>query len=137
MIKKHHEVHKDQTFLHKAETGIDKDLAAREAIALLDKEYEIFNPPNMPGVKVLTRYDCWDEEKTIEEWMEEFKSKPGQAHGLSPVYQEYDYCWKPVEIIDYDPVDKKFIVKVCATGTEKKVTRLSLLFFNEDPEKFK
>lgn len=86
VIKKHHEVHKDETFLHKAETGIDKDQATREAIALLDKEYEIFNEPTMPGVKVLTRYDCWDEEKTIEEWMEEFKSKEGQAHGLSPVY---------------------------------------------------
>jgi len=37
---------------------------------LLDKEYEIFNEANMPGVKVLTRYDTWDEDKTIEEWVE-------------------------------------------------------------------
>jgi hypothetical protein len=130
-------VQKDQTFLHKAETGIDKDLATKEAIALLEKEYEIFNTPDMPGVKVLTRYDCWDEEKSIEEWMEEFKSNPGQAHGLSPIYQDYDYCWKPIEIVDYDYKEKKFLVRVCATGQEKYVTRLSLLFFQEDPEKFK
>mgnify|MGYP000949055185 CR=1 FL=1 len=77
VIKKHHDVVKEQTFLHKAETGIDKDLATKEAIALLDKEYEIFNPPNMPGVKVLTRYDCWDEEKSIEEWIEECQATAG------------------------------------------------------------
>jgi len=45
VIKKHHNVIKEQTFLHKAEAGIDKDLATQEAIALLDKEYEIFNQP--------------------------------------------------------------------------------------------
>jgi hypothetical protein len=137
VIKRHHEVRKDTTFLHKAETGIDKDLATKEAIALLEKEYEIFNEPNMPGVKVLTRYDCWDEEKTIEEWMDECQSRPGQAHALSPVYQGYEYCWKPVEVLSYDSKEKKFLVRVCASGQEKYVTRLSLLFFNEDPEKFK
>ena len=68
---------KEQTFLHKAEVGIDKDVATKEAITLLDKEYEIFNPQNMPGVKVLTRYDCWDEEKSIEQWIEECQNSPG------------------------------------------------------------
>jgi hypothetical protein len=42
-----------------------------EGIVLkLDKEYEIFNEPSMPGVKVLTRYDTWDEDRTIEDWIE-------------------------------------------------------------------
>jgi hypothetical protein len=59
VIKKHHDVHREETFLHKVEAGIDKDQATKDAIALLDKEYEIFNEPNMPGVKVLTRYDTW------------------------------------------------------------------------------
>jgi len=70
VIKKHHEVIKETTFLHKAEAGIDKDQATKDAIALLDKEYEIFNEPSMPGVKVLTRYDTWDEDRTIEDWIE-------------------------------------------------------------------
>lgn len=61
---------KETTFLHKAEAGIDKDQATKDAIALLDKEYEIFNEPSMPGVKVLTRYDTWDEDRTIEDWIE-------------------------------------------------------------------
>ena len=72
--------------MHKAETGIDKDQATRDAVALLDKEYEIFNEANMPGVKVLTRYDPWDEDRTIEQWVEYCQAKPGQAHALSPVY---------------------------------------------------
>lgn len=66
VIKKHHEVQKETTFLHKAETGIDKDQATRDAVALLDKEYEIFNEGGVPGVKVLTRYDTWDEDRSIE-----------------------------------------------------------------------
>jgi hypothetical protein len=70
VIKKHHDVKKEQTFLHKVEQGIDKDQATKEAIALLDKENEIFLEPNMPGVKVLTRYDTWDEDRSIEQWVE-------------------------------------------------------------------
>jgi hypothetical protein len=57
VIKKHHDVHKETTFLAKIVEGVDKDQAAREAIELLDKENEIFNSNGMPGVKVLTRYD--------------------------------------------------------------------------------
>jgi hypothetical protein len=77
VIKKHHDVFQNETFIHKAEAGIDKDQAAKDAVALLDKEYEIFKTSNMPGVKVLTRYDCWDEERPISDWMDQFQSKPG------------------------------------------------------------
>jgi hypothetical protein len=87
-----------------------------EAIALLEKEYEIFNTPDMPGPKVLTRYDCWDEEKAIEVMVEDCTQKAGIAHGLSPVYIDYEYQWKPVEVLGYDWKEKKFRVKVCATG---------------------
>lgn len=48
-----------------------------------------------------------------------------------------EYMWKPVEVLDYDEKEKKFKVKVTATNQVKYVTRLSLLFFNEDPEQFK
>jgi hypothetical protein len=91
----------------------------------------------MPGVKVLTRYDTWDEDRSIEQWIEYCQARQGQAHALSPVYQGYEYCWKPVEVIDYDYKERKYKVKVVATGQEKLVTRLSLLFFDEDPDKFK
>jgi len=137
VIKKHHEVQKETTFLHKAETGIDKDQATRDAVALLDKEYDIFNEGGVPGVKVLTRYDTWDEDRSIEQWIEYCQNKSGEAHALSPVYQGYEYCWKPVEVLDYDYKERKYKVRVVATGQEKLVTRLSLLFFDEDPDKFK
>lgn len=91
----------------------------------------------MPGVKVLTRYDTWDDPRTIEQWLEYCQARPGQAHALSPVYQGYEYCWKPVEVLDYDYTERKFKVRVCATGQMKLVTRLSLLFFDEDPDQFK
>ena len=137
VIKKHQEVQKETTFLHKAETGVDKDQATKEAVALLEKEYEIFNESTMPGVKVLTRYDTWDEDKSIEQWLDYCQARIGQAHALSPVYQGYEYLWKPVEVLDYDYKERKYRVKVVATGQEKLVTRLSLLFFDEDPDKFK
>jgi hypothetical protein len=65
------------------------------------------------------------------------QARPGQAHALSPVYQGYEYCWKPVEVLSFDYKERKYKVKVVATGQEKLVTRLSLLFFDEDPDKFK
>ena len=108
MIKKHHDVQREKTFLEKVEIGVDKDQASKEAIALLDKEYEIFNEPGMPGVKVLTRYDTWDEDRTIEQWVEYCQARPGQAHALSPVYQGYEYCWKPVEVLSYDHKERKY-----------------------------
>ena len=44
-----------------------KDKATKEALKILEKEYEIFNGgPNLPSVKTLTRYDTWEEDKTIE-----------------------------------------------------------------------
>ena len=133
----HNEVQKENTFLHKVEAGIDKDQAAKDAIKLLEAEYEIFNEPNMPGVKVLTRYDTWDEDRSIEQWIEYCQARPGNAHALSPVYQGYEYCWKPVEVLDYDYNERRYKVRVLSTGQEKLVTRLSLLFFDEDPDKFK
>jgi hypothetical protein len=42
VIKKHHDVRIDKTFLNKIENLIDKDEATKEAITLLNKEYEIF-----------------------------------------------------------------------------------------------
>jgi len=77
VIKKHHEVKKEETFLHKVEAGADKDQATKEAVAMLDKEYEIFKQTDMPGVKVLTRYDSWDEERSIEEWVSYCQARPG------------------------------------------------------------
>ena len=77
VIQKHEQVHQNKTFIPIIEQQIDKDQATKDAIALLDKEYEIFNNvPGMQGVKVLTRYDTWDEDRTVEEWISYCNSKP-------------------------------------------------------------
>ena len=39
-------------------------------------------------------------------------------------------------VLDYDYKEQKFKVRVFSTGQEKLVTRLSLLFFDEDPNQF-
>jgi hypothetical protein len=72
--------------LQKTEIIRPQDEATKEAVALLDKENEIFTPADLPSTKVLTRFDTWDEAKTVDQWLEECLAKPGQAHALSPVY---------------------------------------------------
>jgi len=69
-MQKHKNVVKETTFLPKNNLVVDKDKATREALAVLEKEYEIFNSPDMPAVKVLTRYDTWDQDLSPQDWLE-------------------------------------------------------------------
>lgn len=134
VIKKHHLVVKETTFLPKAENNFDKDKATKEALAILEKEYEIFNEPNMPPVKALTRYDTWELDRTPEQWLEHCAQHPGECHGVSPCYENGEYLWRPVQVIDYNHHMKKFKVLVSGSSSVKHITRLSLLFYDEDPE---
>ena len=56
---------------------------------------------------------------------------------MSPCFDQGEYTWKPVQIIGYDEKERKFKVRVMHNNKEKTVTRLSLLFYAEDPELFK
>jgi hypothetical protein len=40
-------------------------------------------------------------------------------------------------VLEYDYREKKFLVEVFASGQKKLVTRLSLLFLEEDPDHFR
>lgn len=51
---------KESTFLHADDRNVDLDKATKEALAILDKENDIFKSVDMPDVSVLTRYDTWD-----------------------------------------------------------------------------
>ena len=64
VISTHKHVVKETTFLPLDDNKFDKDKATREALAILDKEYEIFNDPSMLPVKSLPRYDTWDRDFT-------------------------------------------------------------------------
>ena len=70
----------------------------------------------MPSTKALTRYDTWEEDKTIEEWLDYCQARPSVPHALSPVFEAGDYVWKPVTVLDYDYKQKKFSVLVFNTG---------------------
>lgn len=57
---------------------------------------------------------------------------------MSPNYtEEGEYAWKPVQVVAYDAAAKRFQVRVVGTSQIKNVTRLSLLFYAEDPEMFR
>ena len=64
--------------------------------------------------------------------------RPDQPHGMSPTFTEdSDYAWRPVRVVSYDASTKKYKIIIEGTGKPKYVTRLSLLFYAEDPELFK
>jgi hypothetical protein len=128
---------RETTFLHDDDDKIDLDKATKEALAILNQEYEIFNTNLTLPVKALGRYDTWEQDRTVKEWLDYCAMRPDQPHATSPCYVNNEYAWKPVRVIGYDDKQKKFRVVVEATSQEKLVTRLSLLFYAEDPELFK
>lgn len=110
VIRKHNLVVKETTFLPKAESLLDKDKATKEALAILEKEYEIFNDPNMPPVKALPRYDTWDLDLTPEQWLKHCGEYPNGFHGVSPCYEHGEYMWRPVKVLDYNHAMRKYKV---------------------------
>lgn len=107
-----------------------------EALKLLEAENEIFTVPDLPPTTFLPRFDLesYEEEEHIPEMLARCQAKPDQVHALSPTYENYEYVWKPVYVLDY--VNKRWKVKDQSTGQIKFVTRLSLLFLDEDPQAF-
>ena len=63
--------------------------------------------------------------------------RPDQPHAISPCFADNEYSWKPVRVIGYEYPTKRFQVEVCMTKQVKLVTRLSLLFYAEDPVSFR
>jgi dynein heavy chain len=63
--------------------------------------------------------------------------RPTEPHAVSPCFENGDYTWKPVQVLSYDEKERKFKVRQVHNNKEKTVTRLSLLFYAEDPERFK
>ena len=53
------------------------------------------------------------------------------------MFEKGEYGWKPVKVVSYDEKEKKYKVQVGETSQTKMVTRLSLLFYEEDPDAFK
>ena len=54
------------------------------------------------------------------------------------MYVDKEYTWRPVRVVGYNQAERKFKVVSCGNRPqEKEVTRLSLLFYAEDPDLFK
>ena len=111
-------------------TGVENE---DEMISLMEEE--IFLENSLESTKALMNYDCWDEECDPEDWIKRYKSiEP--PHAKSPIYMNKRYLWAGVEIIGWNKEQRKFLVKIMLNGHEKYVSRLSLMFLNEDHAKF-
>lgn len=137
MYAAHKHVQNEQKVGNDDNKNINPDQASIEAKAILDREYDIFQDPMAPPEKALTRYDTWDQDRTVEEWLRYCEMRPDQPHAISPCFADNEYAWKPVRVIGYDHETNKYKVEVCNTRQQKYVTRLSLLFYAEDPVAFR
>ena len=102
---------------------------------LLHKEYASFEFPNLKSTRDISKFDCWIEEKLPSDWVRFYKGTQG-PHAKSPVYDVGSYAWEEVELMGYDPREKKFIVKICSNEIQKKVQRLAIMFKDEDIKLF-
>lgn len=89
----------------------------------------------MLSIKNLARYDCW-EDKDWQEWLRLCKENTKDYDGVSPVFENNDYVWRQVKVLDYDEEQMKYKVIFLHSDQIKYVSRLSLLFFNENRAEF-
>ncbi|EAS04067.1 axonemal dynein heavy chain (macronuclear) [Tetrahymena thermophila SB210] len=100
-----------------------------------DKINNQFPDQGLKTKQSLKKYDCWDQDKTPQEWLKFYKNNTG-PHGMCPTYINQKYQRTPIQILDYDEESEKYLVRVLATGIKKWVIRLSILFNHEDPQKY-
>ena len=99
----------------------------------LPRDSAVFQHPSLKSTREITKFDCWEEKKTLEDWIEYYKSKPA-PHGKSPIFEHGVYKWEDVELIGIDR--KKFLVRVLKTLAIKRVQRLAIRFNDEDEKEF-
>jgi hypothetical protein len=83
----------------------------------------------------LKDYDCWENDLKPELWADKYINTPA-PHGKAPIYQGGEYVWADIELIKYDEKSGKFYIRVMSNSLLKFVSRLSIQFKDEDPEKF-
>jgi dynein heavy chain, axonemal len=97
------------------------------------RESPQYQNPNLKSTREISKFDCWEEGKTPEEWVLFYKKKP-IPHGQSPIFESGIYKWEDVEVLGYEK--KKFIVRVIKTSAIKKVQRLAIRFNQENEKEF-
>lgn len=111
-------------------TGVENE---DEIVSIMEEE--IFLENSLQSTKALMNYDCWDEDCEAEEWVRKVKGLE-PPHAKSPIYINKRYLWAGVEILGWSKEMNKFLVKILLNGSEKYVSRLSLMFLTEDHSKF-
>lgn len=86
--------------------------------------------------KNLIKYDCFDEEVSGKEWVNKYRND-NRSHGKSPMYFNNQYQWVNIQVIDFNESTGKFKIKTLSEGIIKEVNRLSILFRDEDIDKFR
>lgn len=57
-------------------------------------------------------------------------------HAKAPTYVDHSYIWTDVEVLDFNPSNNKFKVRVIGTNQIKEVYKLSLIFKFENDQIF-
>lgn len=51
--------------------------------------------PKEAASKNLKDYDCWDNDRAPEEWLNLYKGTP-PPHGKAPIYSKGEYIWSDI-----------------------------------------
>jgi hypothetical protein len=106
-----------------------------QEIALLEEDYVRSYDQQLFSIKNLARYDCW-EDKDWQECLRLCRENTKDYDGISTVFENNDYVWRQVKVLDYDEEKMKYKVIFLHSDQDKYVSRLSLLFFNENRAEF-
>jgi hypothetical protein len=105
-------------------------------MSILEEDYaKCYQHQTLFSIKNLARYDCW-EDKTYTELLDICKDNTKDFDGVSPVFEGNDYVWRQVKVLGYDEEKEKYKVIFLHSDQVKFVSRLSLLFFNENRQEF-
>jgi len=103
---------------------------------LLEEDYtRCYDQGALFSIKNLARYDCW-EDKDWKEWLQLCRENTKDYDGISPMFENNDYVLRQVKVLDYDEEKMKYKVIFLHSDQIKYVSRLSLLFFNENRAEF-
>ena len=105
---------------------------------VIDAEFKlpIFKVLDRQEYRQLGNYDTWEHDVEPEVWLQRCKLSSRSTHGVSPVYDGKVYVWQPVRVLDYDAKSARFKILVVDSGQVKMVSRLSLMFYDEDHSQF-
>jgi dynein heavy chain len=102
---------------------------------LLESDYARCYDVTLISIKNLARYDCW-EDTDPEEWIRLCNENTKEYDGISPLYENNEYVWKFVKVVEYDPSQMRYKIIFVHSDHPKFVSRLSLLFFCENKKEF-